>query len=87
MTQNVVKFPESARSSSTGRSNCDDGNDDVVVVGLVENCSMDMVGSWAKRAPSRQAKKSMMRGCDEERERVARLDAKKQGSNDILISQ
>lgn len=45
MTQKVVKYPESERSSSMGMPDCGVKDDDVVVVGSVENGSKDIVGS------------------------------------------
>lgn len=62
MTQNVVKLPEPARSSSTGKSGCDGGDNSVVVVGSVENDSKDTADSGAKSPLSRKAKKSISEG-------------------------
>jgi len=61
MTQRPEINPELERSSSRGISDCDgvDESDD----GFSSECDMkDMVGSWAKSASSRQAKRSISGG-------------------------
>ena len=62
ITQKVVKFPDPTRSSSLGMSECCGGEDDLVVVGSVENHSKDVVESRAKIALSRVAKRSIPDG-------------------------
>ena len=61
MTQNIERPPEPERSSSIGMSDSN-GSDDAVAVGSVKNGSKDTVGSRAKSALSRQAKRSISDG-------------------------
>ena len=55
MMQRPEINPELERSSSRGKSDCD-GVDESVDVISSESGMKDVVGSWVKSAPSRQAK-------------------------------